>query len=104
MPFLPLPLLMAEAHQQRLAVEHDGRVRGEDEIGQAGDGLNQLDRGAEREQRAVQRCPFALRRGMRAGVAGPAPRVHPRIDAVADREVLGPAHQEAGGWIVAQRH
>ena len=95
MRLLALALRMPEARQQHLAVEHDGRVGGEDEIGQAGRGRDELDRGAELGQLAVQRGPFAHRRGMRARIAGPALRVHPRIDGVADREVLGPAHQEA---------
>src|SRR5258708_3698455 len=104
MRFLALTLRMPEARQQCLAIEHDGRIRGEDEIGQAGDGRDQLDRRAELHQFAMQRRPFALRRGVRAGIARPAHRVHPRIDGVADREVLGPAHQETRGRSVVHRH
>jgi len=95
---------MAEARQQRLAVEHDGGVGGEDEVGQAGLRRDQLDRGAELEELATKRGPFPRRHGMRALVAGPALRVHPRVDGIADREVLGPAHQEMRARIVRRDH
>src|SRR5437763_1032086 len=86
------------------AVEHDGRIRGEDEIGQARHGREELDRRAKLGELAVKRAPFAFRRGVRANVAGPALRVHPRIDGIADREVLRPAHEETRAAIIEWRY
>src|SRR5437667_11968420 len=104
MRFLRLPLRMAKVRQQCLTVEDDRGIRGEDEIGQARDGRQELDRGAKLDELAVKRAPFAFRRGVRAIVAGPALRVHPRVDGITDREVLRPAHEETRAAIIDWRY
>ena len=69
---LAAPLAMAEARQQRLAVEHDGGVGGEDEIGQVRLRIDQIDLGAGAAQRAVQRRPLpGGARGVRRAVDAP---------------------------------
>ena len=92
---LTLPLRMAEAREQRLAVEHYSRVGGEDEIGQAVLRLDQFDTGAAGAERAVQALPLPRGGGVqRVAAFAPGGRIHPGIDAVGDGEVLRPAHQE----------
>ena len=76
MRLLAAALRVAEARQQHLAVEHDGGVGGEHEIGQARRGRNELDRCAKLQQLAMQRRPFAApprraRAGRRPSSADP---------------------------------
>src|SRR5262249_16180682 len=61
---------------------------------------HELDGRAELLELAIERVPLAYGGSMGALVARPALRVHPRIDGVADREVLGPAHQQAATIVM----
>src|SRR5262245_5810870 len=86
---------MAEAREQRLAVEHHGGIRGEDKIRQATLRLDRLDRRAVATECAEQSLPLARgSRVQRVAALVPRGRIHPRIDAVGGGEVLRPAHQE----------
>ena len=58
---LALALRMAEARQQHLAVEHHRGVGGEHQIGHAGRRRHEFDRGAELQELAIERGPFAVR-------------------------------------------
>jgi hypothetical protein len=94
--FLGFSLRVTEARQKRLAVEHDGGVGGEDEVWQIGLGIDAFDGRALVEECRVQRSPFPVCRLTQIGaLRSPALRIHPRIDAVADRVILRAAHQEA---------
>ena len=93
---LALPLRMAEPRQKRLAVEHDGGVGGEDEVRKVRLRIDELDSGAFADQRVVERGPLPVRQPPEIALgARPVLRIHPRIDAVADRVILRAAHQEA---------
>src|SRR5205823_3730745 len=65
------------------------------EIGKSVCRGHELNRRAEPDQLLMKRVPLIHRSPVGALVACPALRVHPRIDRVADRKMLGPAHQEA---------
>src|SRR5262249_37601214 len=92
---LALSLRMAEAREQRLAVEHHSAVGGEDEIGQAVLRVDQFDAGAAGAQSAEQAVPLPHGGGVQHFAAlVPSGRIHPGIDAVSDGEVSRPAHQE----------
>ena len=84
-------LLEAELRPVGDAVDQEAAVGGVDHVGQALDGVDELDLVAERDVRVVQVLPLAQRH---VGV-GRVGRHHPRVDRVADREVLGTAHQVA---------
>ena len=95
MRFLGLALGMTKVRQQHLAVEHDRGIGGEYEIRQAIDRRHEINVGAKVEQAAMKARPLPVRRGGERGfLARPAARIHPRIDAVDDAEMLRPAHQE----------
>src|SRR5262249_23382114 len=58
---------------------------------------HQVNRRAQGEQGAPERHPLLPRRlGERAVVLRPCRRIHPRIDGIGDRVVIGRTHQEAG--------
>jgi hypothetical protein len=78
-------------HAERATVDDEPAVGGVDHVGQSLDRVDELDLVAEREVGVVQRLP--LRDGL--GRVGGLGRLHPRVDAVAHREVLGCAHQVA---------
>ena len=61
MRFLAAALGMAESRQQRLAIEHDGGIRREHEVGQVRHRRNKLDCGAEPRQGAIKGRPFTPR-------------------------------------------
>ncbi len=71
------------------AVDDESAVGRVDHVRQALDRVDQVHIVSERDVRVVQRLPLGdgLRRV--GGVGG----LHPRVDRVADREVLGTAHQ-----------
>jgi hypothetical protein len=83
---------VAKARQERRAVVHDRRIGGEHEIRQAFLRRDELDCCTGLLERSVQRRP--LPHGDSVLVGSPVRRVHPRIDRVADREVLWLAHQK----------
>jgi hypothetical protein len=94
---LALTFWKAEARKQSFAIEHDGRIGGEHEVGEVRLGIDKVDGRAEGEQSIVQREPLLF--GFlvqRAAAALPAYRIHPGIDAVAHRIMTRRAHQEAG--------
>ena len=99
MSLFALALWMAEARQQHLAIEHDRAIGGEHEIRQTAYRRYEFDRGAERDQLAMQRLPLPRGGGVGALVARPTRRIHPRIDGIADRKMVRPAHQEPRLWL-----
>ena len=96
---LGLPLRVGEARAVGDVVEHEAAVGRVDHVGQALDGVDQLHVEAEVEVGLVQRLPLADRERVVGGVF----RVHLRIDPVAHREVLRPAHQHRARCGLANR-
>jgi len=92
--FLVAAFGMAKARQNGFAIEHHGGIGREYQIRQIGCGLHSLHSRTGADQRIVERRPLALRLGMQLAIAGPGPRVHPRIDAVGHGEMARRAHQE----------
>src|SRR5262249_20106967 len=87
---------MAEARQQRLAIEHDGGVGRKHEIGKLWDRIDEFDRCSFAAELVVKRVPLSICRPPQiVPGARPALRIHPRIDAIADGEILRAAHQKA---------
>ena len=97
MRLLAAPLRMAEPRQQHLAVEHDGGIGGEYQIGQAAAPAAPA-RSSAPSPASVRwsAAPFAAREASTSAALSRAQlcRVHPRIDGVDDPEMLRPAHQE----------
>src|SRR5262249_3984869 len=74
---------------------HEGGVGGEEEWGKAVWRLDGLDVRAVGAERAEQSLPLACGgRVQRLAALAPGGRIHPRIDAVGDSEMLRPGHQE----------
>ena len=93
---LVAPFAMAEARQHRFAVEHDRGIGSEDQIRQGRHRIERIDLGAEPFDDAAEAVPLQLGTPVQIlGAAGPIGRVHPGIDAVADREEARRAHQKA---------
>ena len=82
-------LRMPEAGAQHGAPDHRGAVGREDHVRQAGPGIDELDRVAERAVGVPQQLP--LEHGPR-GIDG-LPASHPGVDGVLHREVIWRAHQ-----------
>ena len=93
---LAAALRMTETRQHRLAVEHDRSIRREYQIREVRRRRHQLDGGAETGKRPMERRPFPPRGiDQNLAFARPARWVHPRVDDVVDREMIGPTHQKA---------
>src|SRR5690606_12157979 len=86
---LACPLGAQELRNEGTAVAHNAAVGGVDHIGETLKRVDELDLMPELQIEVVQLLP--LRHSLR-GVSGFG-RLHPRIDGVADREVLWAAHQ-----------
>ena len=84
-----LAFRVCESGRQCAAIHHCCAVRSEDHVGQAGQGVDQLDGVAEAEICLPERFP--LRDGERVVVGRRG--IHPRVDPVRDREVGGAAHE-----------
>lgn len=87
------PLGVAKPRTERLAVDHQRRVGGEDHVGETGDAVDDVHAMSQPQIGAAQilplaQCLVAIDRGR---------RVHPRVDRVGHVEVRRPAHQVVPG-------
>ncbi len=93
---------MAHARGDERRAVDEAEVRGEDEIGEPGQRVEDVDGRSRLAQRPHERVPLAL-----GALAIDADReVHPRVDRVGDVEVRGRAHEvvPAPGELGAHRH
>src|SRR5205823_2149792 len=75
-------------------LEHQAGVGGEDKVGQAGLGRQQLKLRAKAFQRGVELLPLAAGSLRRAGTLA----LHPRVDLILDAVIVGRAHEDA--WLL----
>ena len=94
---LTLALWMAKTRQQSFAVEHNRSIRCEYKIGKPRFWFDKLDLGAFLNKCLMKHGPLLFRRGAEGAIGiRPSLRIHPGINGVTHREVLGAAHQKTG--------